>query len=74
VPERIRITIEIDAKDLERLKAATRQKSKTQAVNHAVASYLESRERTTLIQRANSGGTDYSMTNEDMEAVDTQSH
>jgi Arc/MetJ family transcription regulator len=67
VSEGMRITIDIDAKVLERIQMATGQRKKSRAVNQALAEYLRSRERAKFIGRALGGKTDYSRSNEDLE-------
>jgi hypothetical protein len=66
----MRITVEIDAKELRRIQNLTGQKKKSPAVSEALSAYLRQMERRSLIDRALSGGTDYSMTNEELEARD----
>jgi Arc/MetJ family transcription regulator len=66
----MRITIEIDARELRRIQAATGQKKKSPAVNQALAEYLRSREKATFIKRALCGKTDFSCDNEKLEERD----
>jgi Arc/MetJ family transcription regulator len=66
----MRITIEIDATALRRIQNLTGQKKKSPAVSEALDAYLKQMERRSLIEKALSGGTDYPMTNEDLEARD----
>jgi Arc/MetJ family transcription regulator len=66
----MRITVEIDATALRRIQTLTGQKKKSPAVSEALVAYLKQMERRTLIDKALSGGTDYPMTNEDLEARD----
>jgi Arc/MetJ family transcription regulator len=66
----MRITIEIDADSLKRIQHATRQKKKSPAVQLALSEFLKRREREEFVARALSGKTDYSLTNEELEARD----
>ena len=66
----MRITIEIDAKDLKRVQAATGQRKKSPAVNQALAEYLKSREKAKFIERVLGGKTDFSRSNEELERLD----
>jgi hypothetical protein len=66
----MRITFEIDASDLKQIQRITGQKKKSPAISRALADYLRMRERRALIERALAGQTDYSLTNEELEAHD----
>ena len=66
----MRITIDIDASDLKRIQKVTGQKKKSPAVTQALADFLRQRERQAFIERAMSGRTDFSMTNDELEARD----
>ena len=68
--ENMRITIEIDAQDLKRGQAATGQKKKSPAVNQALAEYLRSRRKAKFIERVLGGKTNFSLSNEELEARD----
>lgn len=66
----MRITIDIDADELRRIQKVTGQKKKSPAVTQALADFLRQRERQAFIDRALSGQTDFSATNEELEARD----
>jgi hypothetical protein len=66
----MRITVAIDAGELRRIQSLTGQKKKSPAVCEALSAYLRQMERRSLIDKALSGGTDYPMTNEELEARD----
>lgn len=67
---KMRITIEIDAKSLQRIQTLTGQKKKSPAVSQALDAYLLQQARRVLIQRALSGKTDFPLTNDELEARD----
>ncbi len=66
----MRITVEIDAKSMQRIQRLTGQRKKSPAVSEALSAYLRQQERRALIERALSGKTDYSMSNQELEARD----
>jgi Arc/MetJ family transcription regulator len=66
----MRITIEIDAKDLNRIQKITGEKKKSPAINQALTEYLNWRRRHQFVERVLSGKTDYSASNDDLEARD----
>ena len=66
----MRITVEIDEKDLKRIQQITRQKKVSPAVSQALTDYLRLQRRRALVERALSGGTDYALTNDELEARD----
>ena len=66
----MRITFEIDAKDLRQIQKITGQKKKSPAISRALANYLRLLERRALIEKALSGQTDYPLTNEELERRD----
>jgi hypothetical protein len=66
----MRITVEIDEIDLKRIQQITRQKKVSPAVSQALTDYLRQQERRAFIERALSGGTDYALTNDELEARD----
>lgn len=66
----MRITFEIDAKDLKRIQTITGQKKKSPAVGHALAEFLRMRKKREFIEKALDGKTDYALTNEELEARD----
>jgi len=66
----MRITFEIDAKDLKQIQKITGQKKKSPAISHALADFLRLRERQEFIEKALAGKTDYALTNEELESRD----
>jgi Arc/MetJ family transcription regulator len=66
----MRITIEIDANELSRIQKITGEKKKSPAVTRALTEYLNWRRRHEFVQRILAGKTDFSMSNEDLEARD----
>ena len=66
----MRLTIDVDASDLKRIQKATGQKKKSPAVSQALAEYLRQQERHKFIERVISGQTDFSLTNNELEARD----
>jgi Arc/MetJ family transcription regulator len=66
----MRITIDIDAKSLQRIQKLTGQRKKSPAVSEALSTYLREQDRRALIKRALSGKTDYLTSNEELEARD----
>jgi Arc/MetJ family transcription regulator len=66
----MRITIEIDGKYLSRIQKLTGERKKSPAVSRALAEYLKWQERHQFVARVLAGKTDFSMTNEDLEARD----
>ncbi len=66
----MRITTNIDASDLKQIQKQTGQKKKAPAVSQALAAWLRVQERQRFIERALAGGTDFFLTNEEIEARD----
>ena len=66
----MRLTIDIDAKELKRIQTLTGQRKKSPAISQALADYLREHEKQRFIERALTGQTDYSATNDEMEARD----
>jgi Arc/MetJ family transcription regulator len=66
----MRITVEIDAKAVHQIQKLTGKKKKSPAVSEALTAYLRQQERRALIERALSGKTEFSMSNEELEARD----
>ena len=66
----MRITIEVASKDLRRIQQLTGQKKKSPAVSQALAEFLRQEERRAFIESALAGETDYSLTNDELEARD----
>ena len=66
----MRITFEIDAKELKQIQKITGQKKKSPAISRALSDFLRMRERRAFIEKALAGQTDYPLTNEELEARD----
>jgi len=66
----MRITIELDAKNMRRIQKITGQKKKSPAVNRALSEFIQQHQRRQFIERALSGQTDFSLTNEELESRD----
>ena len=66
----MRITVEIDAKELKQIQQATGLKKKSPAVSRALSDFLKLQQRQQLVERALAGQTDFSLTNEELEARD----
>jgi Arc/MetJ family transcription regulator len=66
----MRITLDIDASELRRIQKITGQKKKSPAVGQALSEYLKLQERQKFIERALSGQTDFTSTNDELEASD----
>lgn len=66
----MRITLDIDASELRRIQKITGQKKKSPAIGQALAEFLKLRERQKFIERALSGQTHFSLTNDELEARD----
>lgn len=59
-----------DAKDLGRIQKITGEKKKSPAIVQALSLFLRQQQRQTFLERALSGQTDFSMTNDELEALD----
>ena len=66
----MRITIAIDADDMIRIQKITGRRKKSPAVSQALAEFLKLRERREFIGRVLAGKTDFSLSNEQLEARD----
>jgi Arc/MetJ family transcription regulator len=67
----MRLTVDIDDNELARLQKATGIKKKSPAVKKAVDDYLYNLERRRFLQRVCEGRTDYSTSNDEIEASGT---
>jgi len=67
----MRLTVDIDAKEIARIQEATGIRKKSPAVKKAVEGYLYALERRRFLKRVCEGKTDYGMTNEELEAAGT---
>lgn len=66
----MRITVDIDDSELRKIQQYTGQKKKSPAVANALADYLKFQERRRFVARVLAGKTDYSATNDELEARD----
>jgi Arc/MetJ family transcription regulator len=66
---KMRITIEIDDKVLQRIQKATGKRKRSPAVREALQTYLREREKRELLRKVLRGESDFSMTNEEMERL-----
>lgn len=66
----MRITVEIDASELKQIQKATGQTKKSPAVSQALSEFLKLQERQKFIEHVLSGKTDFTLTNEELEARD----
>ncbi len=66
----MRITIDVDAGELKQIQKLTGQKKKSPAVSQALSEFLKLQGRQKFIERALAGDTDFSQTNEELEARD----
>jgi Arc/MetJ family transcription regulator len=67
----MRITVDIDAKQLASIQKETGSRKKSRAVRCAVDSYLDGVARRRLLRKILEGGTDYTLTNDEVEALGT---
>jgi Arc/MetJ family transcription regulator len=66
----MRITIDVDASELKQIQRITGQKKKSPAIAQALSQFLRQQERQHFLERALSGQTDFSLTNDELEARD----
>ncbi|MDX2110067.1 MAG: type II toxin-antitoxin system VapB family antitoxin [Verrucomicrobiota bacterium] len=66
----MRITIELDAKDLRKIQRLTKNTKKAPAVTKAVSEYIREQEKRAFLQKILDGETDYSSTNDEIEAME----
>ncbi len=66
----MRVTIEVDASDLDKIQKLTGQKKKSPAISQALAEFVRQQQKRQFIERVLSGETDYALTNEELEARD----
>lgn len=67
----MRVTIDIDEKQLERLQAITGIRKRSPAVRHALRSYLREMEKRLFLEKILAGRSDYPLTNEELETLAT---
>ena len=65
----MRITVDIDDNDLSKIHKITGIKKRSPAIRQALRDYLDGVRRKRFLQDVLSGKTDYSLTNEDLEAT-----
>jgi hypothetical protein len=68
--ESMRVTIAIEADDLSEIQRVTRQKDGSSAIRQALAEFLHEAQKKQFLKRVLSGRTDYTLTNEEMEACE----
>jgi hypothetical protein len=66
----MRITVDIDESDLDQLRKITGEKKKSPAVSRALSAFLHQHARDRFVGRALAGGTDYPLTNDELERRD----
>jgi metal-responsive CopG/Arc/MetJ family transcriptional regulator len=64
----MRITIEVDANELNQIQRITGKKKKSPAIAQALSEFIRQKQK--FIERVLSGETDYALTNEQLEAQD----
>ena len=67
----MRIAVDIDEKELNEIQRLTGIKKRSPAVRHVVKAYLLEMEKKRFLQKVLAGETDYSLTNEELEALGT---
>ena len=66
----MRITVDLDAKDLASVQRATGIRKRSPAVRQAIAEYVKDLERKRFLQRVMEGKSDYALSNAELEARD----
>jgi Arc/MetJ family transcription regulator len=66
----MRITVDIDDSELDQIQKITGQKKKSPAVSQALSAFLRQHARDRFVERALAGGTDYALTNDELERRD----
>lgn len=67
----MRITLDIDEKQLSRIQKETGIRKKSTAVRRALECYIRDLDKKRFLQGVMEGGCDYSLTNEQVEALGT---
>jgi len=67
----MRVTIELDEKDIAKIKKTTGIQKISPAIRRACQEYLKSLEKKRFLASVLDGESDYSMTNEELEAMGT---
>ena len=65
----MRITVDIDEDQLNVIQRATGERKKSPAIRQALAEFIAERKRKRLLRKVMDGGTDYSLTNDELEAL-----
>ena len=65
----MRITVDIDEKQLERIQKATGLRKRSPAVRRAIDDYVKEMEKKRFLKKVLENGTDYAMTNEEIEGL-----
>ena len=66
----MRVTIDIDARDLKQIQKLTRQNKKSPAISEALTEFIRLRQKRQFVERVLSGQTDYALTNQELEDQD----
>lgn len=66
----MRITVELDEKDLASVQRATGIRKHLPAVRRAITEYVKALEKKRFLQRVMDGKSDYALSNEELEARD----
>jgi metal-responsive CopG/Arc/MetJ family transcriptional regulator len=66
----MRISVEINSADLKAIQRITGVKQKSPAIRQALSTFIREQRKQRLIKRALSGETDYTLSNEEIEALD----
>ena len=67
----MRITVDIDEKQLTAIRRATGQRKKSPAIRQALDEFVEERRRKRLLRKGLDGRTDYSLSNDELESLGT---
>jgi hypothetical protein len=66
----MRITIYVHVTQLKQIQKITGEKKKSPAIVQALSQFLHQQQRQKFLERAMSGQTDFSLTNDQLEALD----
>lgn len=66
----MRVTIDIDANELKQIQTITGKTRKSPAIAQALSAFIRQQQKRKFIARVLSGGTDYLLANEQLEAQD----
>ncbi len=66
----MRITVEIDGKELKQIQQITGQKKKSPAISQALSEFIRQQQKRSFLERALSDQTDYALTNAELENRD----